>query len=182
MRSRGSRTCCISRRTSIHPAIRAGYAAIVELLVDPQEALVLMGSSTRRRSRTGWLEGDDWSKSQKRLDDQELQSAEEVGFEPTVPRTVHRFSRPALSTTQAPLRVCGDGNTRMKAVHDVLTRPLPLAHTLRNGLRSWKNSLSDFAAVRRQHARGDLAPVIEPGVGNQPIKALAAAGLGIVAP
>ena len=30
--------------------------------------------------------------------------AEEVGFEPTVPLRVHRFSRPALSATQAPLR------------------------------------------------------------------------------
>ena len=31
--------------------------------------------------------------------------AEEVGFEPTVGLHLHRFSRPALSTTQAPLLV-----------------------------------------------------------------------------
>jgi hypothetical protein len=31
-------------------------------------------------------------------------AAEEVGFEPTVPLRVHRFSRPALSATQSPLR------------------------------------------------------------------------------
>lgn len=36
-----------------------------------------------------------------------LQEAEEVGFEPTVGLHQHRFSRPALSTTQAPLRACG---------------------------------------------------------------------------
>jgi integrase len=40
------------------------------------------------------------------IDEHQL-SAEEVGFEPTVGLHLHRFSRPALSTTQAPLRCRG---------------------------------------------------------------------------
>ena len=69
-----------------------------------------------------------------------LQSeAEEVGFEPTVGLHLHRFSRPALSTTQAPLRARDDRNTSIRRSDDF---PAATAHTLRNGLRSWKNSLS----------------------------------------
>src|ERR1035437_3673560 len=35
--------------------------------------------------------------------------AERVGFEPTVRRTVHRISSPALSTTQPPFRAASPG-------------------------------------------------------------------------
>ena len=44
---------------------------------------------------------------------------------PRYRKAVHRFSRPALSTTQAPLRHLGESTT-----------------SLRKALRSWKNSLS----------------------------------------
>jgi hypothetical protein len=82
-----------------------------------------------------------------------LQSkAEEVGFEPTVGLHLHRFSRPALSTTQAPLRRSNDRNTLIR--HPGVL-PAATAHTLRNGLRSWKNSLST-----RPHSAASTPAVI----------------------
>ncbi len=66
---------------------------------------------------------------------------------------------------------------RVQVVHRLSGRD---SHTLRNGLRSWKNSLSTFAALCRQHTLGDLAPVVQARVGNNLIKTFAAAGLGVV--
>ena len=90
--------------------------------------------------------------------------AEEVGFKPTVGLHLHRFSRPALSTTQAPLRLRGDGNTAIGARR----RGVPAATS--SHFTKWPAFLEEFfehfAALSRHHARGDLAPVVEPRVRN----------------
>src|SRR4051794_2916239 len=88
-------------------------------------------------------------------------SAEEVGFEPTVGLHLLRFSRPALSTTQAPLR-----------------RNLWLA-----GRPPGSEELREqAAAVFGQDTGGDFGPVIEPGVGHQAKEAIAGTRLGVFGP
>ena len=87
-------------------------------------------------------------------------SAEEVGFEPTVGFHLHRFSKPALSATQAPLRgVFGD--TRFT--------PSPILEELGE----------DRRALACEHAPAYLGSMVEPTIIHQAIEASARSRLGI---
>ena len=72
-------------------------------------------------------------------------SAEEVGFEPTVGFHLHRFSKPALSATQAPLRgVVGD------------TRLAPSPYLEEMG--------EDRRAFFREHASANFGSMVEAAI------------------
>ncbi len=89
------------------------------------------------------------------------QSAEEVGFEPTIGLHLFRFSRPALSTTQAPLRT-----------NLWLASRSPGLEELRE----------QSTTVFGQNTSGDFRPVIEPGVRHKSIEAIAGPRLGVFGP
>ena len=101
--------------------------------------------------------------------------AEEVGFEPTVGLHLHRFSRPALSTTQAPL-LFADGSSKRPRRAGAFGRASSHFTKCPAFLEEF---FEHFATLSRHHARGDLAPVVEAGVRNHLIKTGAASGFGV---
>src|SRR5205807_6458118 len=81
---------------------------------------------------------------------------------PRYRKTVHRFSRPALSTTQAPLPISWRRLIE-RAGRWLRTRLRSQFTKLPPGLEEF---CEDFAALRGEDARGDLGPVVEPRVGD----------------
>ena len=93
--------------------------------------------------------------------------AERVGFEPTVTRRPQRFSRPPLSTTQAPL------------LHSHLHR-LSTLTTARS--QPLEEGPEKSCAVALQYAYADLADMVEPGVADHVPETATGAPLGVECP
>ena len=130
-----------------------------------------------------------------------------MGFEPTVPLRVQRFSRPPRSTTPAPLRRPAPRVLRMTAIsggeggirtHDRVTpthafQACSLSHSdtsPRRDLRHLqrappprrspaKNSRSSAAASSSRDPGGDLEPMVQPRVPHQIAQRAAEPGLGV---